>query len=154
METTNQKSIDVLNNLLEINNDRIEGYNTALKETKEPDLKNMFSQFAETSQKCKRELTAEVRNLGGTPIEGTLTSGKLYRAWMDVKAALTNKDRKAILNSCEFGEDVAVKNYEEALKNNPTGSPLYKIINQQYDLIRAEHDKIKKLRDVLVNSEA
>jgi|ERR1035437_6153000 uncharacterized protein (TIGR02284 family) len=154
METTNQKSIDVLNNLLEINNDRIEGYNTALKETKEPDLKNMFSQFAETSQKCKRELTAAVRNSGGTPIEGTLTSGKLYRAWMDVKAALTNKDRKTILNSCEFGDDVAVKNYEDALKNTDLETNHFSIINNQYSMIRAEHDKIKNLRDVLVSIHA
>ena len=73
---------------------------------------------------------------------------------MDIRTALTNRDRKAILKSCESGEDVAVKNYEDALKNNPTGSPLYKIINKQYELIKGEHDKTKKLRDVLVNIEA
>ena len=73
---------------------------------------------------------------------------------MDIKAALTNKDRKSILNSCEFGEDVAVKNYKDALENNPAGTPLNKIIYIQHDLIKAEHDKIKVLRDVPVNVEA
>lgn len=33
---------------------------------------------------------------------------------MDVKAALTGKDRKAILNSCEYGEDIAKDSYEKA----------------------------------------
>jgi hypothetical protein len=33
----------------------------------------------------------------GTPEEGTRITGKFFRVWMDVKAALTNKDRKAIL---------------------------------------------------------
>ena len=51
-----EKSIDVINSLIEINNDRIEGYETASKETQEADLKSVFSQFAKTSEKCKLEL--------------------------------------------------------------------------------------------------
>jgi uncharacterized protein (TIGR02284 family) len=104
METNNNQVVDSLNNLIQINNDRIQGYITAAKETEESDLKSLFSEMLNTSQECRRELTDAVVKLGGTPVEGTTTSGKLYRVWMDVKAALTSKDRTAILNSCEFGE--------------------------------------------------
>uniref|UniRef100_UPI0025C47882 YtxH domain-containing protein n=1 Tax=Marinilabilia sp. TaxID=2021252 RepID=UPI0025C47882 len=52
----NEKAIEVLNSLITINNDRIEGYETASNETEEPDLKNLFAQFISTSQKCKKEL--------------------------------------------------------------------------------------------------
>lgn len=149
IEYFNADSVDVLNNLLEINNDRIEGYHHASKETNESDLKKLFSRFAETSQDFNVVLTAEVEKLGGTPVEGTRTSGKFFRAWMDIKAALTNMDRKGILNSCEFGEDVAVKNYEDALRNNKIESHIYQLINKQYSIIKADHDKIKKLRDAL-----
>ena len=149
MENKNQKSIDALNNLLEINNDRIEGYKHALKETEESDLKTLFSEFANTSYKCQLELSAEVEKLGGKPVEGTRNTGKLYRTWMDLKAALTNKDRKAILNSCEFGEDVAVKNYETTLKGDALETPVYNIVNSQYGKIKSEHDKIRTLRDSL-----
>lgn len=151
METTNQKTIEVLNNLLEINNDRIEGYNLASKETKELDLKNLFEQFAGTSYRCKQELIAEVQRLGGKPIEGTRTTGKLYRAWMDIKAALTNNNRKAILSSCELGEDVAVKNYENALKNTSPSSFFYSVIKNQHAIIKREHDRVKDLRDSVVS---
>jgi hypothetical protein len=41
-----EKTIEVLNTLITINNDRIEGYDTAAKETDEYDLKNLFSQLA------------------------------------------------------------------------------------------------------------
>ena len=145
----NKDSVDVLNNLLEINNDRIEGYKHAAKETDEADLKKLFTRFAETSHDFKVVLTDEIQSLGGTPVEGTRTSGKLFRAWMDIKAALTNKDRKGILNSCEFGEDVAVKNYEDALKSNKIESHIYQVINKQYAIIKVDHDKIKNLRDDL-----
>src|SRR5436190_11797723 len=106
-----EKSIDVLNTLLEINNDRVEGYETALKETEEQDLKTMFTEFIRKSERCRNELTREIFMLGGKPVEGTKTSGKFFRVWMDMKAALTGKDRKAILSSCEFGEDAAVETY-------------------------------------------
>ena len=35
-----EKSIEILNSLIQINNDRIQGYETASKETEEVDLKS------------------------------------------------------------------------------------------------------------------
>ncbi len=146
-----EKSIDLLNTLIEINNDRLEGYETASKETDEQDLKSMFSKFSLTSQKCKKELEAEVNRMGGKPMEGTKTTGKLFRAWMDVKAALTGKDRHAILNSCEFGEDVAVDTYTKALRNNLEDITVEQqsMLNAQHLLIKADHDTVKNMRDEL-----
>ena len=60
----NEKTIAVLNSLITINNDRIEGYETAAKETEEQDLKTLFAQFSSTSEKCRKELTDEVSKLG------------------------------------------------------------------------------------------
>lgn len=140
------QSIDVLNELIEINNDRIEGYETASKETDESELKTLFSGFIATSEKCKQELVQKVISLGGTPEEGTKISGKFFRAWMDVKAALTNKDRRAILNSCEYGEDVAVDTYEKALSDSgDVSSDTYELIESQHILIKADHNRINVL---------
>ena len=44
----NEKTIAVLNTLITINNDRIEGYETASKETEEQDLKALFAHFTAT----------------------------------------------------------------------------------------------------------
>lgn len=89
-----EKEIEVLNTLITINNDRIEGYETASKETEELDLKNLFAQFIATSKKCKQELVKEVNMLGGKEVEGTTTSGNFFRAWMDVKAESQVKTAK------------------------------------------------------------
>jgi uncharacterized protein (TIGR02284 family) len=147
----NRKTIEVLNTLITINNDRIEGYETASKETEELDLKSLFARFISTSQKCKQELVREVSSLGGEVAEGTMVSGKFFRAWMDVKAALTGKDRKAILNSCEFGEDEALETYEEALKHDSEHltAEHETMIYTQKSLIKADHDHVKTLRDAL-----
>ena len=149
-----KKSIDVLNKLIEINNDRIEGYETASKETEETELKTLFAQLAQTSQECKAELINEVIQLGGDPVEGTKTSGKFFRAWMDVKSAITGKDRKAILNSCEYGEDVAVNTYKKVLENNTEDltEDQLAMVEKQHDMIKADHDLVKSLRDSLVET--
>jgi uncharacterized protein (TIGR02284 family) len=150
----NDKQIEVLNTLITINNDRIEGYETAAKETEELDLKTLFAQFTYTSQKCKQELSNEVTKLGGTPAEGTLTTGKFFRVWMDVKAALTGKDRKAILNSCEYGEDIAKETYKKVLENDleNLNAEQHSMIKAQHTLLVADHDKVKSLRNALVEA--
>ena len=50
----NDKSIVVLNNLIKINNDRIQDYETATIVTEESDLKNLFSECKKTSVIFKR----------------------------------------------------------------------------------------------------
>ncbi len=148
----NEKTIEVLNTLITINNDRIEGYETAAKETEEQELKTLFAQFTATSLKCKAELKNEVSKLGGTATEGTKTTGKFFRVWMDVKAALTGKDRKAILNSCEYGEDVAKGTYEKALQNDAENlsTEQQTMIKSQHTLLVADHNKVKTMRDLVM----
>lgn len=149
----NEKTIEAFNSLIVINNDRIEGYKTANEETKETDLKMLFSGFMQTSVDCRKELVAEVKKLGGTPDEGTRTTGKFFRVWMDVKAALTGNDRKAILDSCEFGEDAALETYKKVLiqDHQETNSKEQDMLNKHYALLKLDHDKVKQLRDAISN---
>ena len=146
------KTIEVLNTLITINNDRIEGYDTASKETEEQDLKTMFAHLSSTSQKCNQELRAEVTKLGGTPAEGTKTTGKFFRVWMDVKAALTGKDLKTILNSCEFGEDMAKVTYAKVLKDDLENLSAEQqiMIKAQHTLLVGDHNVVKAMRDSLI----
>jgi uncharacterized protein (TIGR02284 family) len=147
METKEEKSISVLNDLVIINNDRVEGYERAAKETEDSELKDVFNSMANESRKHKAELLSEVVELDGEPKEGTSTSGKFYRVWMDVKAALAGKDRKAILASCEFGEDAALGAYRDALKSDELSSDCRTIISKQEADLKKSHDKIKAMRD-------
>lgn len=144
-----EKIISKLNNLVEINNDRIQGYERAISETEGEDLIRLFTSMANTSKKFKAELSKEVTNLGGEATEGTKNSGKLFRAWMDIKAALTGKNRKEILSSCEFGEDAALETYTEVLQNEDEvlDKNLIDIIQSQKHTIQLHHNQVKTLKD-------
>ena len=147
-----EKTIEALNTLVVINNDRIEGYETAATETEQKDLKELFLLFQVTSQKCKRELVAEITKLGGTPDEGTRTTGKFFRVWMEVKAFLTGNDRVAILNSCEYGEEAAAKAYADVLLEDIENISIAQqtMLNAQANLLRADLAEIRSLHNVLV----
>ncbi len=150
----NEKTIDVLNSIIQINNDRIEGYETASKETEDAELKNLFASFIDSSEQCKNDLEEDVKKLGGEPTESTRTTGKFFRVWMDVKATLTSNDSKAILNSCEYGEKAAQDAYESVLTDeleNLTAEQQTMLATQK-KLLQADNNKIITLRDSMVES--
>ncbi len=145
------KTLALLNSLVEINNDRIEGYHVAIDDTYESDLKSLFSTFIKTSIKCRAELAGEVIILGGVPAEGTNASAKLHQTWMDLKALITGNDRVAILNSCEYGENAAIETYNQALIDNGEDLNTYQV-NMLIDhraLIKADLKEITYLRDMI-----
>jgi len=149
METT-EMTTTVLNDLVEINNDRIVGYERAIKELKDSDsdLKVLFTGMIAESQTYKMALASEISALGEKVDAGTTNSGKIYRAWMDVKSVFTGHDRKTVLENCEFGEDAAQKAYKIALESESLPANVRELISSQKAALKHSHDKIKSLRDM------
>jgi len=147
--STSTVNTETLNDLVQINNDRIEGYTKAIEELKaeDSDLKALFVKMIGESHKLKLALATEVEVLGQDVAEGTTNSGKIYRAWMDVKAVFTGHDRKTVLNNCEAGEDAAQKAYKSALAEEDLSANLRELITEQKAQLRVSHDEIKALRD-------
>ncbi len=145
-------SIEVLNDLIQINNDRILGYERAVKEISDMDhdLKVMFEAMIQESYSYKGELISMVSSMGGTPAADTTLAGKLYRVWMEFKTTFTGSDRKSILDSCAFGEDAWRKAYEAALlqeDTTPLHPPAHELLVQQYNNEKGSYDLVKKYRD-------
>ena len=141
----NNDSIEILNDLVAINNDRIAGYERAMKELSEEDedLKVIFLNMIDESRQLKMELGNEVQVLGGIIEGGTTNSGKIYRAWMDVRAMFTGHDRHAVLANCHTGEDAAQKAYTSALESQKMPAYLNEMISNQQKILGASHDEMK-----------
>ncbi|MFV7235723.1 MULTISPECIES: PA2169 family four-helix-bundle protein [Flavobacterium] len=148
------KSIEVLNTLIKINNDRIEGYKTASKATEKYSLKNMFFEFQQTSQKCKSELIKEIKKLGGIPKEAIKINGFFFKFWINLKTAFICKDCKDIINSCESNENRAEEHYNNVLIHNLENLNFEQqiMLRKQYLLINIDNNKIRVLRDVLIKN--
>lgn len=150
MENT-AKTIEILNDLILINNDRVEGYERALKEVQEGgtdgDLQPMFLRFIDDSRRYKVELGTEVSALGHDMETGTSVGGKLHRAWIAVKESFSGHDRHSILEECEFGEDAIKKSYQDVLNEEVLPAYIREMLENQQEEILEAHDEIKALRD-------
>ncbi|WP_245447198.1 DUF892 family protein [Mucilaginibacter celer] len=149
MENT-EKSLDVINDLIKINNDRAAGFEKAGKDLKEDEnsLTAVFSKLADESRRNVTELTSLAYQFGGEAAEGTSTSGDLHRAWIDIKSTFTGSDLTAILNECERGEDAAKAAYKDALDpENELNPQLQQVLLAQQQGIVEGHDLVKSLRN-------
>ena len=153
MIATNQ-TVDTLQSLIKINNDRVTGYEKAAEQIKssDADLYPIFTKMAAESREYAATLNNLLQQFGEEVETDTTAPGKIYRAWMDVKNAFAGSNRKSILSSCEYGEDAAQKAYKEALEDaydddNELHSGLRNTILQQQQSLKEAHDKIKSLRD-------
>ena len=146
---TTEKSTGTLNDLIEINNDRVAGFEKAIADIKEDnaDLKHLFQDYAAQSRQFGEELTGLVANEGGSAETGTSTGGTLHRAWIDVKSVFGAADREGILNEAERGEDAIKKAYKDALTDGELSANAVATVTAQAQEIQASHDHIKALRD-------
>lgn len=149
-----EKAVDVINDLIKINNDRVAGFEKAGTDLEEDNkyLVAIFNKLAGESQQYVVELTGIAAQYGDAA-DGTSTSGDLHRAWIDIKATFTGSDLLSILSECERGEDAAKSTYRDALDPENELSPeLVDILQRQQRGITEGHDLIKSLRDQVESS--
>ncbi|MCC8423390.1 PA2169 family four-helix-bundle protein [Mucilaginibacter sp. UR6-11] len=148
----NKATIETLNDLVQINNDRIRGYESAIKETKDDaELVSVFNNKILESQQFKSTLTEEIQVLGNDADNTTTVSGTIHRTWLEVKAAFSGHSEKSILEECEFGEDAIKKAYQSALNEEHLPAFIRDILNDQQAILSQSHDEIKALRDSVSN---
>jgi len=147
---TSEKSVDVINDLIKINNDRSAGFEKAAQDLKNGngELIAVFNRLAGESREYANELTGIARQYYGDVAEGTSTSGDLHRAWISIKSTFAGNDAAAILYECERGEDAAKSAYKDALdESNELTFEVAGVLQRQQEGIIAGHDLIKNLRD-------
>ncbi|MCE7065036.1 PA2169 family four-helix-bundle protein [Dyadobacter sp. CY326] len=139
----------VLNDLIEINNDRVAGFEKAIADIQDEniDLKQLFQGYAEQSRKNGLELAAIVGSADDIET-GNSVSGTLHRAWIDIKSLFGGSDRASILSEAERGEDAIKEAYEDALASNDLPASAIEVVRSQAQGIFAAHDEIKALRDI------
>jgi uncharacterized protein (TIGR02284 family) len=139
--------ISTLNGLIETLKDGQEGFKQSAEGVDDPQLKTVFDTLSLQRSKFAGELQSEVVNLGDPdPEDSSSVTGSMHRAWINVKSAVTNGDRHAILAEAERGEDAAVSAYKDAMEKE-LPAPFKEIVTRQATEVKAAHDKIRNLRD-------
>lgn len=148
--TSTENQARLLNDLILVNNDRVVGYQKAMEELKseDSDLKLLFQEKVNQSNKFKAELTHKVIEANHKVETGTTNAGKIYRVWMDVKAFFGGSERRVVLDNCVDGEDAALAAYNDALTSEGLTPEARSLITRHHAALRISHDRIKALKDV------
>ncbi|MFN5183459.1 MAG: PA2169 family four-helix-bundle protein [Bacteroidota bacterium] len=140
---------DLIMTLIIVNEDRYNAFESAKSIVDEAVFKTWLDKMSNQSLSFKNELyiflsdKAMIESF--SPDHGTL-SGKIYKIWMDIKSFISKDKLSGIISSLEFGEDSALKIYDEVLSNRELLSEeLFDTINRHQLKIKEDFITLSKL---------
>jgi len=143
-----KETISVLNDLIETSKDGEKGFTKCANDLQTAGLKSVLLQRSQDCSAAAAELQKLVLSLAGEPENDTSLGGDLHRRWIDLKALVTGNDDATILNECERGEDVAKKNYSDALRKDLPPN-IRAVVEKQYQGVLRHHDQVRVMRDAV-----
>jgi uncharacterized protein (TIGR02284 family) len=146
MQNTADHAVKVLNSLIETTLDSAHGYKEAAENADNPRFKTLFTERAGRRQALTLRLQDEVRSFGGEPQDHQTILGKAHNTFVDIKAALTGNDDKAVINEVERGEDFIRDKFEHAAKEGDLPPTARQLIEKAYSEIKADHDEVSRLK--------
>jgi uncharacterized protein (TIGR02284 family) len=146
MKHAHSEEISTLNTLIATTVDSIKGYEDSATNIDNERFREIFRQRANERQQVVEDLRAEVRRLGGDPEDSGSFLGKAHQRFEDLKAAITGRDEKAIINEVERGEDYLKGKFQAALNSSHLSSETRSAIERCYQSVREGHDQISQLK--------
>ena len=142
----NQDQISTLNTLIETTIDSVTGYEDSAQNIDNERFRQIFRERADERQRVVEELRVEVRRLGGNPEDSGSFLGKAHQRFEDLKAAVTGRDEKAIINEVERGEDYLKEKWETALDSGDLTGETRAVVERCFQSVRSGHDQMSQLK--------
>ena len=140
------KTISTLNTLIATTIDSINGYEDSAQNIDNERFREIFRQRANERQEVVEQLRAEVRRLDGNPEDDGSFLGKTHQRFEDLKAAITGRDEKAIINEVERGEDYLKEKWQAALQSGDLNGETHDLVERCYPSIKSGHDQMSHLK--------
>src|SRR5436190_4534911 len=134
------KSISTLNTLIATTIDSSTGYEDSAKDVHDERFREIFRSRADERQSVVEQLRTEVRRLGGDPEESGSFLDKAHQRFEDLKAAITGRDEKAIINEVERGEDYLKSKWQAALESGDLHGEVHDLVELCYQSIKTGND--------------
>jgi uncharacterized protein (TIGR02284 family) len=145
-DSSNSDAISTLNTLIATTIDSITGYEDSAKNVDNERFREIFRSRADERERVVEELRGEVRRLGGDPEDSGSFLGKAHQRFEDLKAAITGRDGKAIINEVERGEDYLKSKFQDALQSGKLQGQSHDLVERCYQSVKAGHDQISQLK--------
>jgi uncharacterized protein (TIGR02284 family) len=141
--------LSLLKTLADTLADSVNGYRDAAQHVESGEFREMFTQMADDRSNALSDLQAEVSRRGGEADRDGSTLGSLHQRWLDLKASLTGRDDKAVINEVERGEDYLKEKFETALGSESLDADSRAVVERAYGSVREGHDRVRDLKHAL-----
>lgn len=141
----NKETISVLNDLIAICSDGLEGFRTAAEAVQSSDAKSLFQSRVRMIEVAEVELKEVVRRLGGSPAEHGHAVASLHRGWMNLKTAVADRKDDAIISEVIRGEEAAVEHYRNAVRKQPLPPDVRVLVEKQLLGAEANLERVHNL---------
>ena len=138
--------ITTLNTLTATLIDSVNGYRDAAAHSESSRFQELFRTNADERSRVVEQLRAEVSRLGGEPEDDQSTMGFLHQRFLDMKAAITGRDDKAVINEVERGEDYLKEKFETALQSDKLIGETRSVVERAWASVRSGHDRIAEIK--------
>lgn len=147
--TDTSHDIRTLNGLIATTIDSVDGYRSSAEAADSTRFTELFTARAGERSSVAEQLRGEVRRLGGNPEDdGTILAGA-HRGFLNLKAAVSNRDDQAIVNEVERGEDHIKAKFEDALKDDKLSPATRSLVETCFGSIKSGHDEMSRIKHQL-----
>jgi uncharacterized protein (TIGR02284 family) len=140
------EDVTLLNTLTTTLIDSINGYRDAAENSESGRFQQLFREMADERSMVVEDLRAEVRRLGGEPADDGSIMGQTHQRFLDLKAAITGRDDKAVINEVERGEDYLKGKFKAALDEDELSPESRAVLDRAYQSVLKGHDKMSQLK--------
>ena len=146
----NDKTISVLNDLLNITNDRIAGFAKVADKVWKThgDLRPAYDKMVGEASEMRQELISAITGKGGNPDDETSVSGAFHRAWIDIKNTFSSDKAESTLENVVFGEKAAIDAFQDALDSGDLCPESTALVSKQLQQLSASYSKFKVLEEI------
>ena len=144
LEKIREKQIDTINDLIQVTRDSAKFYGDAAKEVESPELKNLFTDMAQSKNGLVGAMSRDVNAAGDgdeAADSGTFR-GSLHKFYTDVRSKFGDTDY-AFVSELEQSEDRLLKAFNEVVKDDDVPAPVKQTVSQYLPTIRQHHDLMR-----------
>src|SRR3990167_3147839 len=143
----NRDIVKTLNSLIETSKDGEYGFRLSAEHARGEQIKLLFLARAGECAQAASELQTLVLQYGGKAETSGSATGSLHRGWVAVKGTLAGYSDLNMLEEAERGEDAALEQYRNALRQVDLPGEVRSLVERQFQGAKDNHDQIRDLRE-------
>lgn len=143
-QESSEEAARLVRTLAALCRDSESGYRRAYEDTRDRNLRVEFGNLVDEREDMAEALARCLEELGQSPVQGGTVAGAAHRIFLDLRAALSQRDREAVLREIVRGESAFEAAFDAALKAElPAG--VRGILRHQHRLVRRSRDRFRSM---------